>query len=81
MKRKGENGFCCGGGGGGMWVETAPDERINHTRLQDALDVGADTIATACPYCLTMFDDAARSKGLGDEIRALDIAEILAGEE
>ena len=81
MKRKGENGFCCGGGGGGMWVETAPDERINHTRLQDALDVGADTIATACPYCLTMFDDAARSKGLGGEIRVLDIAEILAGDE
>ncbi|MBU0512065.1 MAG: 4Fe-4S dicluster domain-containing protein [Chloroflexi bacterium] len=77
MARMGENGFCCGGGGGGMWVETDTDKRINHRRLQDALDVKADVVATACPYCLTMFEDAISSKGMGEEIRVLDIAEIL----
>ncbi|MEA3349373.1 MAG: heterodisulfide reductase-related iron-sulfur binding cluster, partial [Chloroflexota bacterium] len=77
MKRNGENAFCCGGGGGGMWVETDADKRINHRRLQDALDVQVDTVATACPYCLTMFEDAVTAKGLGEEVQILDIAEIL----
>lgn len=77
MKRRGENSFCCGGGGGGMWLETDADTRINHRRLQDALDVQAEVVATACPYCLLMFDDAIRSKGLGEEIKVLDIAEIM----
>jgi len=78
MVRQKENSFCCGGGGGGMWMETDASTRINHHRLQDALDVHADVVATACPYCLIMFDDAVRSKGIGDDIKILDIAEILA---
>jgi Fe-S oxidoreductase/nitrate reductase gamma subunit len=78
MARQKENSFCCGGGGGGMWMETNAGTRINHRRLQDALDVKADVVATACPYCLIMFDDAVRSKGIGDDIKILDIAEVLA---
>jgi len=78
MVRQKENSFCCGGGGGGMWMETDANTRINHHRLQDALDVKADVVATACPYCLIMFDDAVSSKGIGDDIKILDIAEILA---
>ena len=78
MVRQKENSFCCGGGGGGMWMETDASTRINHHRLQDALDVKADVVATACPYCLIMFDDAVRSKGIGDDIKIMDIAEILA---
>jgi len=77
MKRNKEDSFCCGGGGGGMWMETDANTRINHHRLQDALDVNADVVATACPYCLTMMDDAIKSKGLGNEVRVLDITEIL----
>ena len=77
MARRREDSFCCGGGGGGMWLETDPNTRINHRRLQQVLGAGAQTLATACPYCLIMFEDAIRSKGLGDEIRALDIAELL----
>jgi Fe-S oxidoreductase/nitrate reductase gamma subunit len=69
--------FCCGGGGGAMWLETAADTRINQNRLQQALDIQADTITTACPYCLIMFDDAIRSKGLTDQIKVLDLIEIL----
>lgn len=78
MVRNKEDSFCCGGGGGGMWMETDASTRINHHRLQDALDVKADVVATACPYCLIMFEDAVRSKGIGDELKILDIAEILA---
>jgi Fe-S oxidoreductase/nitrate reductase gamma subunit len=77
MPRAGSNSFCCGGGGGQMWLETDPSTRINHRRLADALEVKADTVATACPYCLLMFDDAIRSKGLGEQIQVMDIAELV----
>jgi Fe-S oxidoreductase len=77
MARRGENSFCCGGGGGQMWLETDAETRINHRRLNDALEAKSDVVATACPYCLLMFDDAIRSKGAGEQIEVLDIAEIL----
>ena len=76
MTRSQQDSLCCGGGGGPMWMETDADKRINHLRLQDALDTGADVIATACPYCLLMFDDAIRSKGLGERVQVKDITEI-----
>jgi len=77
MKKTQQESFCCGGGGGAMWLETAADTRINQHRLQQALDIEADTITTACPYCLIMFDDALRSKGLADKVDVLDIIEVL----
>lgn len=77
LTRRRENSFCCGGGGGQMWLETDPNTRINHRRLAEALDVKADVVATACPYCLLMFDDAIRSKGLGEQVQVMDIAEVL----
>ena len=77
LPRHGENSFCCGGGGGQSWLETDPNTRINHHRLAEALQVKADVVATACPYCLLMFDDAIRSKGLGEQIQVMDIAELL----
>jgi len=80
MERHGQNSFCCGGGGGQMWLETEADERINLRRLEQATAVEATTIATACPYCLLMFDDAIRSQGLGDSVTVLDVAEILAAQ-
>ncbi|MCK5645290.1 MAG: respiratory nitrate reductase subunit gamma [Anaerolineales bacterium] len=78
LDRRGENGFCCGGGGGQMWMETDPDTRINHRRLDEVVENGkTNTVVTACPYCLIMFDDAIRSKAVGDTIQVLDIAEVL----
>jgi Fe-S oxidoreductase len=77
MSKKGTDSFCCGGGGGQMWMETDPNTRINHRRLNDALEIGAEIVTTACPYCLLMFDDAIRSKGLGDQIQVMDVAEVL----
>ena len=77
MERHGDNSFCCGGGGGQMWMETDVETRINNNRLDQARKAGADIVATACPYCLLMFDDAIRSKGLVGEIQVMDIAEVL----
>jgi len=77
LSRKGENSFCCGGGGGQSWMETDPNTRINHRRLAEVLQAKADVVATACPYCMLMFDDAIRSKGLGEQVQVMDISEIL----
>jgi Fe-S oxidoreductase/nitrate reductase gamma subunit len=77
LPRQGENSFCCGGGGGQSWLETDPNTRINHRRLAEVLQVKADVVATACPYCMLMFDDAIRSKGLGEQVQVMDISELL----
>ncbi len=77
MTRRGENSFCCGGGGGQMWLETDPNTRINQRRLAEAMQLKVDVVATACPYCMIMLDDAIRSKGVGEQIQVMDISEIL----
>jgi Fe-S oxidoreductase/nitrate reductase gamma subunit len=77
LPRHGVNSFCCGGGGGQMWLETDPNTRINHRRLAEVVQAKAEVVATACPYCLLMFDDAIRSKGLGEQLQVMDISEIL----
>ena len=72
-----QDSFCCGGGGGAMWLETEADTRVNQHRLQQALELDPDTIATACPFCMIMFDDALRSKGMTEQVQVLDLIEIL----
>lgn len=68
--------FCCGAGGGRMWLEEKLGTRINHERAKQALATGADTVAVACAYCLTMLDDAV--KDLGANVAVKDVAELLA---
>ena len=78
MPKNKERGFCCGAGGGHLWLEEQKKgERINHLRTEQALTTGAKTIATACPYCLTMFEDGIKAKG-DESARAKDIAEVVA---
>jgi Fe-S oxidoreductase/nitrate reductase gamma subunit len=78
MPRKKADAFCCGGGGGHMWIEIDPNTRINHRRLQEAVEQAhADVVVTACPYCLIMFDDAIRSKGIGEQVAVRDLVEVL----
>jgi len=72
-----QNSFCCGGGGGSMWLETDAETRISKRRLDQARAVQADTIATSCPFCLIMLDDAVRSEGLSEQIQVVDVMEIL----
>jgi len=78
MERSRENGLCCGGGGGRMWLEENTGTRINNLRMQDVIDVKAKTVASACPFCMTMLEDGAKAKGVDEEIARKDIAELVA---
>ncbi|HXQ95966.1 MAG TPA: (Fe-S)-binding protein [Candidatus Acidoferrales bacterium] len=82
MDRRGRQGFCCGAGGGRMWMEERRGIRINAERTRQALETGADAVATACPFCLVMMRDGiadARGAGTtGDGVETLDVAELLA---
>jgi Fe-S oxidoreductase/nitrate reductase gamma subunit len=77
MAKNRERGFCCGAGGGGMWLEL-PGKRINHLRFDQAMRTGANAVGSACPYCLIMFDDAAKFHNLDESVQTRDIAEIIA---
>lgn len=78
MPRNREKGFCCGGGGGQIWMETPATQRVNHLRMDEALSVKPDVVGTACPYCMTMMDDAAKTKGVEDKVQIKDFAELIA---
>ncbi len=69
--------FCCGGGGGHMWMEEAPDKRVSAWRVQEIIDSKVDMVATACPYCLVMFEDALKAKGVEESIKAVDLSELV----
>lgn len=75
MERTREKSFCCGAGGGRMWLEERAGERMNVQRAEQALATGADAVATACPFCLSMFEDGLASKDAAVPVR--DIAELL----
>ncbi|HEX6941431.1 MAG TPA: heterodisulfide reductase-related iron-sulfur binding cluster [Gemmatimonadaceae bacterium] len=72
-----DRGLCCGAGGGRMFMEERTGKRINVERTEELLATGADALAVACPFCLTMISDGARS--LGSEAPVQDIAELVAG--
>jgi Fe-S oxidoreductase len=80
MDNRGRNTFCCGAGGGRMWMEETRGTRINESRTAQALATGAETVATECPFCMTMLKDGleAAQSGTGGTVRAIDIAELLA---
>jgi Fe-S oxidoreductase/nitrate reductase gamma subunit len=77
MPRCGKKTFCCGAGGGRMWFEEAPSERVSVLRAQEAIATGARTLATACPFCLNMMTDGMAGTPGGEEVKVLDIAELL----
>ena len=72
-----ESSLCCGGGGGGAWQDLPLSERLGVLRIQEALSTGAEIIATACPFCIRMLNDAVRVLGVEDRIAVRDIAELL----
>ena len=79
MESNKERSFCCGGGGGRMWLEERIGQRISEMRVEQVVDAKAQIIATACPFCLQMFDDAIKAKELEESLRVIDIAELVAG--
>jgi Fe-S oxidoreductase len=78
MEKNQKNGFCCGGGGGRMWLEEKTGQRISEMRLEQAIATQAQIVATACPFCLQMFEDAVKTKEVEESIKVRDIAELLA---
>ncbi len=68
--------FCCGAGGGRMWLEETIGQRINVARAEQAVATGADAVAVACGYCLTMLDDGLKDINAGIPVK--DVAELLA---
>ena len=77
MERNRSNAFCCGAGGGRMWMEEHVGERINLTRVNEALEQKPDTICVACPYCMTMFEDGLKDVK-AESVKVRDVAEIMA---
>jgi Fe-S oxidoreductase len=74
-KRTRDRGLCCGAGGGRMFMEERTGKRINAERVEELLATGADTIAVACPFCMTMMNDGAKARDAAVEV--LDIAEVV----
>jgi Fe-S oxidoreductase len=77
MRRCREKSFCCGAGGARMWMEEDIGKRVNLERTDEALTTGADVVSTACPYCLIMLDDAVRARQREDDVRVLDLSQVV----
>ncbi len=73
-----EKSMCCGAGGARMWMEETIGQRINVTRVSQALEHEPKVIATACPYCTIMMTDGVAHHGKEEEIQTKDIAELVA---
>lgn len=78
MERIRKESLCCGGGGGRVWMETKPEYRFSDLRILEACDTGAQILATACPYCITMLEDSRKTKNKEDVIEVKDISELIA---
>jgi Fe-S oxidoreductase/nitrate reductase gamma subunit len=77
MERNRDRGFCCGAGGGRMFLEENEGTRVNENRVTEALSVNPDTIATACPFCMTMMNDGIKTFDKNNVVNVKDIAEII----
>lgn len=77
MERNKSRGYCCGAGGGRMFLEDEEGGRINEERTREAIETNASTIASACPFCMTMMTDGVKYFEKTEKISVKDIAEIV----
>jgi Fe-S oxidoreductase len=77
MARSKSEGMCCGAGGGRMWMEE-DQPRVNHRRVDQAVETQATKVATACPFCLAMFDEGIAAKQIGQSLAVDDVAVYVA---
>ncbi len=75
-----ERGFCCGAGGGRMWMEEQVGQRVNHRRIDQlrAAQADATKVASGCPFCLIMLEEGVGAKGLQEQVRPVDVLELVA---
>ena len=78
MHRHREDSFCCGAGGANFWYKVEQKKRINQIRFEEARETKSNILATACPFCTSMFEDASVSLGSTDAPKVRDIAELIA---
>jgi Fe-S oxidoreductase len=79
MKRSKANGLCCGAGGAQMFKDAEPgNKEINIERTEDALETKPNIIAAGCPFCNTMLTDGVKNKEREDDVKVMDIAELIA---
>jgi Fe-S oxidoreductase len=78
LARNRKNSLCCGGGGGRVWMETKAGERFAELRISEAVETGAQTLVTSCPYCITMLEDSCNVMGKSDQLRVIDLSELIA---
>ena len=72
-----QDSLCCGGGGGRIWMDTPKEERFSDLRLLQAREIGAQVLATACPYCITNFEESRLNLEFDDVLEIKDITEII----
>lgn len=80
MERNRADALCCGGGGGNFYTDFlgGSEDSPSRIRARHACAAGASVVATACPNCLTMLEDAVKAEALDDRLKVMDISEIVA---
>jgi Fe-S oxidoreductase len=79
LDRSRERSLCCEGGGGRMWVESSSErgERLAEVRVKDAVELGAEILATACPFCVLTLEDAVKTSGHEGHLKIMDVMELM----
>lgn len=72
-----ERAMCCGGGGGNVWMEGWGQKGVNTIRLEQLMQEKPETLALSCPFCMVMFEDAAKNAGVDEQLARKDMAELL----
>jgi Fe-S oxidoreductase/nitrate reductase gamma subunit len=78
MRLTGKDSFCCGAGGGRILADERLGTRISSRRVEMAAATGATLLASSCPFCLAMLEDAIKTTGLEENLRVRDVTEIVA---
>jgi Fe-S oxidoreductase/nitrate reductase gamma subunit len=78
MDKNRSEAFCCSAGGGRIMAEEKLGDRINIKRVEMAVETGASTLLSNCPFCLTMFEDGIKGANVEEKLNTMDIAEMLA---